>query len=178
MIKLLDFTNGNDHPFGNTQGRETFNQLLNYIDLHPELKVIELTLKGITATDASFPRESVISLAKHFKGEKWFILSDFCSPDLIDNWDYAAKAKQLPLVVRGESGLFSIGPELNSSAKELLEYVFKHQEVTTANVANTLNISVPNASTRLKKLVNEGLILRKEEVAPSGGIEYIYSSIK
>jgi len=41
-----------------------------------------------------------------------------------------------------------------------------------------LGISVQNASTRLKKLVSQGYILRSEEVAESGGIEFIYQAIK
>ena len=40
-----------------------------------------------------------------------------------------------------------------------------------------LKLSVQNASTRLKKLVNEGLILREEESAASGGKEFVYKSL-
>ncbi|KPC06070.1 Uncharacterized protein AC500_2039 [Pseudomonas amygdali pv. lachrymans] len=44
-------------------------------------------------------------------------------------------------------------------------------------MAETLEISVPNASTKLKKLLDQGYILRAEETAESGGIEYVYHAI-
>lgn len=178
-IKLIEFTDGNDHPFGNIQGREVFRKLLDFIDSQPTEKIFEISLEGIKATDASFPRESVISLIKQFSGEKWFYITHFDSNDLLDNWAYAAKAKEQPVIVyRDAKNVMTIGPEQNQSAKELLEYVIKHASVSTAKTANDLNISVQNASTRLKKLVNQGLILRAEEIAPSGGVEYIYNSVK
>ena len=179
MIKLLDFTEGKDHLFGNVQGREVFKKLLDFIDSHPTQKIFEVSLEGIKATDASFPRESVISLAKQLRGEKWFFITNFDTSDLIDNWDYAAKAKEQPIAISTDSSKPSvIGPEQKSAAWELLNFLFKNDSATTALVAKDLNISVQNASTRLKKLVNEGLIYRSEEVAPSGGIEYLYNYVK
>jgi len=176
MIKLVDFTGGNTHPFGNVQGREALRKLLDYVDSITD-SVIEVSLEGIEATDASFPRESVISMAKQLRGEKWFYLTGFCSADLLDNWDYGAKAKQQSLLVWDGSTPDYIGPELNSSTRQLLQYVLQHGCVTTASVAKGTGISVPNASTRLKKLVNEGLVLREEETAPSGGKEFIYKAL-
>jgi predicted transcriptional regulator len=40
-----------------------------------------------------------------------------------------------------------------------------------------LKISVPNASTKLKKLLDNGYLLRAEEAAESGGIEFMYHAI-
>jgi predicted DNA-binding transcriptional regulator len=181
MINLFEYTDGNDHPFGNVQGKKTFQALLEFVDRHPAQKVFEISLASITATDSSFPRESVISLAKYFRGERWFLLSGFnpADPDLLDNWDYAAKAKEQNLVVVKAAGeLAFIGPQLNESTKELVLLVFKHGSISTASVAKSLDISVQNASTRLKKLVSEGLIMRSEEIAASGGKEFIYKSLK
>ena len=61
--------------------------------------------------------------------------------------------------------------------QEVFDLVMKIKEITTNKVAGQLNLSVPNASTKLKKLVDEGYILRVEEVAEAGGIEFIYKSI-
>jgi predicted transcriptional regulator len=41
-----------------------------------------------------------------------------------------------------------------------------------------MNLSVQNASSKLKKLVDDGYILRFEETAESGGIEFIYQAIE
>ena len=177
MIKLVDYTGGNTHPFGNMQGREARNKLLDYIESVSD-RVFEISLEGIEATDASFPRESVISLVKQLRGERWFYLTGFNSVDLIDNWDYAAKAKQQSVLVWDGDVPKFIGPELNPATRQLLLYVLQHGSVTTANVAKGLSISVQNASTRLKKLASEGLVLRQEETALSGGKEFIYGSLK
>ena len=98
-IKLRELTE-DDHPFGNEQGRLVRNKLQLLIEKHLSETIYEVSLEGIKATDASFPRESVFSLVKQLKGERWFFLSHFSSDDLVDNWDYAARAKDIQLVVK------------------------------------------------------------------------------
>lgn len=178
ILRLLDFTKS-DHPFGNVQGKETFAKLKDYVDRHPTLAIFGISLEGIVATDASFPRESVLSIAKSYRESKGFYLLDVDHPDLLDNWEYAAQAKEQPIVVWSKASYRVLGlAALTSSTKELVDYVLKNGPVLASKVAVDLKISVPNASTRLKKLVNEGYIWRTEVVAESGGIEYVYSAIK
>jgi len=175
---LLDFTDGEDHPFGNILGKDCFRKLSEYIDLHPQYSIFEISLKGIVATDASFPRESVLSVAKLYHQTNSFFISNVQNPDTLDNWDYAAKAKEQPIIAWDKDTYRILGPTLTSSTLQLLDYVLTKKEVLAAQVANALGISVQNASTRLKKLVSEGYILRTEVAAESGGIEYIYQAIK
>ena len=177
IINLREFTI-DDHPFGNAQGRQTYNKLAEFIDANPSQTIFGISLNQIAATDASFPRESVIAIAKQYRGEKGFFLEGFKSRDLIDNWNYAAKAKDQPLVIWSDDGFELIGPEVSSSTKVLLEYIFANLSVTTSRVAIDLHISVQNASTQLKKLASLGFIMRSEEIAESGGLEYIYIAIK
>jgi len=177
-LRLIDLTEGNSHPFGNTKGRQVFTALHDQISAYPDTQIFEISLKGILATDASFPRESVISVAKQLRGEKWFCLTDFDSQDLLDNWDYAASAKQQPIVVWEDDGYKLIGSNLKPSGVELFDCVISSDYITTAEVARKLNISVQNASTRLKKLMNDGIIMRLEDTADSGGVEFIYKGIK
>lgn len=174
-IKLLELTENNDHPFGNILGREVFKRLQSFVDLYPNSKSFEISLEGIIATDSSFPRESVIALAKQLCGEKYFFITDANSVDLIDNWHYAAIAKQQSLIVMLAKEVRIIGPEAKNSTKSLLDIVLNQNGASTANVAKALNISVQNASTRLKKLVSEGLIMRTEVSSLTGGIEFIYT---
>lgn len=177
IIKLIEFT-VDDHPFGNIQGKETFKKLSEYIESRPENRVFGISLANIKATDASFPRESVVSLAKQLRGEKGFFLLDLHSRDLIDNWRYAAQAKEQPLVIWNEDSFEIIGPQISASTEALIKYVLGKGSVTASITANDLDISVANASTRLKRLVTDGYLMRLEEVASSGGIEYIYKAIK
>lgn len=176
-LTLLELTK-DDHPFGNVQGREVFRKLLDYVDAHPQSKIFGISLAGIVATDASFPRESVIAVAKQLRGEKGFYLEDFADRDVIDNWKYAASAKDQPLVIWRPEGYEVLGPEISSSVEALLNYVLSNGTVSAAQVAKSLDMSVQNASTRLKKLVEQGYIMRSEMVSESGGIEYLYQSIK
>lgn len=176
-INLRKFTI-DDHPFGNVQGRQTYNKLAEFIDANPTQTIFGISLSEIEATDASFPRESVVAIAKQYRGEKGFFLEGFKSRDLIDNWNYAARAKEQPLIIWGKNEFELIGPEISTSTKTLLAYIFEKRSVTTTRVANDLNISVQNASTKLKKLVEQGFIMRTEEIAETGGLEYIYFAIK
>jgi len=175
-IVLVDFTES-AHPFGNRKGREVYQKLLDVVEDHPATSIFVISLKGIKATDASFPRESVVSIAKQFRGEKGFFLTDFNSRDLIDNWSYAAKAKEQPLIIWYDHSHEIIGPDITSSTKDLVEYVIEKGKVTTSKVADDLNLSVQNASTKLKNLVKQGFVLRSEEIADTGGVEFKYHSI-
>jgi hypothetical protein len=176
IVKLLDLT-GDDHPFGNVQGKATFRMLLEIVEANPQALVFGISLDGIEATDASFPRESVVAVAKLFKGERGFFLKDVKNRDLLDNWRYAALAKEQPLTVWSNNGYEVIGPELSPSTAELLGCVLSSRSITTAKAADLLKISVPNASTKLKKLLDSGYVLRAEEAAESGGIEFMYQAI-
>ena len=175
-MRLRDFTN-DDHPFGNKQGRKTFALLSDYIDEHPA-DIYEISMDGIEATDVSFPRECVVSLAKMMKGEKGLFLSGELSKDLIDNWHYAAVAKDQPLIVKLKDGYRVIGPELNAGARQLFDFIMEEGEVTTAKVVKKFGGSAQNASAKLKKLYATGLILGRKEVAESGGHEFVYRAIK
>jgi predicted transcriptional regulator len=177
VAELLKITE-KEHPFGNRDGRTAFQKLSKFVEDRPGTDIFGISLRGIQATDASFPRESVILLAKQYRGEKWFFLTDFRNRDLIDNWDYAAKAKDQPLVIWTGPSFEIIGPTLTPAARELVEYVLTNEAVLASQAAADLGISVPSASTRLKTLVQQGYIMRVEDVAESGGIEFRYRAIK
>jgi hypothetical protein len=176
QVKLRELTSG-DRPFGNAEGKEVFRKLLAVVEAHPEAEVFGISLAGIAATDASFPRESVISVAKQLRGEKGFYLHDLTDRDLIDNWSYAARAKEQPIVIWDGDKFEVLGPELSAAAREMVHYVLRNGPVLASKVAADLHISVPNASTRLKHLVISGYMLRSEDVAETGGIEYRYKAI-
>jgi hypothetical protein len=176
-IYLRDFTS-DSHPFGNVEGKEVFRKLVSFVEAHPSHNIFGISLTGIDATDASFPRESVIAVAKQFRGQKGFFLTDISDRDLIDNWNYAAQAKEQPLIIWKDDQFEIIGPELNSAAKVLVQYVLTNRSVLASQTAEDLSLSVQNASTRLKNLVAQGYIVRLEDVADTGGIEFKYQAIK
>ena len=178
-MKLIDFCAGNPMPFGNQKGRDVFPKLKAIIDSRPSQNIFEISFEGIEFTDSSFARESILLLAKMFRGDKGIYLSHFDPQniDMLDNWDYAAEKVKQPILVKLGDSIKLLGTQPTTSNKEVFDLVMKDKSITTSKVASKLNLSVPNASSKLKKLVDDGFILRIEEVAESGGIEYIYKSI-
>ncbi|MDD2465562.1 MAG: hypothetical protein PHI97_16315 [Desulfobulbus sp.] len=177
IINLAELI-GSDLAFGNEEGRRIYQKLSSELDKHPGKDIFGISLKGIKATDASFPRESVISLLKSKKGEIGFYLLEFSTNDLRDNWDYAAKAKDQPIIVLGRNGYELIGPVLTTGAKELLDFIMKKGTTTTSKVAEEFGVSAQNASAKLKKLFTQGVIMGAKESAETGGVEFVYRAIK
>lgn len=176
IVDLFELT-VNPRPFGVSEGKDVLRKLSDFVQEHPDVQVFGVSLKNIEATDASFPRESVVALAKQLRGEKGFYLTDVTSRDVIDNWAYAAQAKEQPLVI-WNGRKHEVIPEMGPAAEALVNHVLDKGPVTASQVAAALHMSVPNASTRLKALVTQGYLMRVENVAESGGIEYTYKAIK
>jgi hypothetical protein len=177
-LNLADIAGKRDFFSGIELGQEVFQKLQREVASHPGVSIFGISLKGIQATDASFPRESVISLIKLLCGEKGFFLQDFSSDALLDNWKYAAIAKNQPVIVRKDAQRYEvIGAQLNGLA-DLLDFVMKEEVVTTSKVAKKFDISAPNASAKMKRLLQMGLVLGTKESAETGGLEYVYKAIK
>jgi hypothetical protein len=176
-IQLRDFMSSDD-GWGNDAGRALCSTLLNFVESHPECQIFEISLKKIKRTDASFPRESVAELARRFRKQLGFYLTDVENIDLLDNWDAAALKKEQPFFVWNEKGYTVIGPQPSSSNKVLIDYIVSRYETRTSDVVADLNIKVNNASMKLKQLWESGFILRREDAAETGGIEFVYHPIR
>lgn len=175
-IRLREFMERDD-GWGNEEGREVHQKLLRAVEGDAGKIVFRVSLAGIRRTDASFARESVIELARRYRGQKGFCLSDVPNQDLLDNWDAAAQRRQQPLTVwRGDRPEI-IGPAPSRGNKAALAYVLSVCETTAAAMAKALNLKLTNASSKLKQLLDEGFILRRDEISPTGGVEYHYFRI-
>jgi len=71
-----------------------------------------------------------------------------------------------------------LGPKITDSAQLLIDLIIKKNGMSTSEISENLNISLQNASNKLKKLFRAGFIFRRQNVAATGGIEYIYIPIK
>lgn len=177
-LRLADFIGGETEAWGNDHGREVFAQLLAEVEQHPGALVFEISLAGIRRTDASFPRESVVELARRFRKQFAFVVTDANDESLLFNWDAAAIKKEQPLFVKAADGSWTmLGPQLSSAKDRLLEYVMRNKKVRTAQVAADLSLKISNASTQLRDLWEMGYVLRREEVADTGGVEFVYLSV-
>jgi|GEM_PF-3838049 len=65
--------------------------------------------------------------------------------------------------------------KISASEREILAYIKRTNGTTSVNVADVFSISIPSASTRLKRLLEKGYLKRVEVLAKTGGLEYIYA---
>lgn len=177
LMKLFDFCDCSKVPHGNRTGKEAFIKMRDYVEKHREQTLFEISFTNIEFADSSFSRESIVLLAKVYRGLKGFIIINLEDEDVIDNIDYAAIALDQPLTIKCQYETRMLGPALTKSNLEIFNFVRDKKQVTTSQLASSLDLSVQNASSKLKKLVDDGYILRFEETAESGGIEFIYQSI-
>ncbi len=177
QIRLRDITKRSD-GWGHVLGRQVRDELQALIEDHPNEQIIRISLEGVKQTDITFPRTSVIELARSYRGKKGFCISHIEDPDLLENWDAAAHRQEQPITVCEPNGHYSIiGPEPSTGLRDMLHYVLSVPVAYTSEAANALGLRVPNASNKLKQLWSEGYILRREQSASSGGVEYEYIRI-
>lgn len=174
MVRLRDFMDDQD-GWGTEEGRVVHDKLLRFVEAHPAISLFKVSLDGVRRTDASFPRESVVEVARRYRKKMAFSLVDVDREDLLDNWDAAAQKKEQPIVAWTKRGHSVLGPKPSQGNIELLEFVLGRFETRASDAADALHLKLTNASTKLKLLWEQGYILRREETANTGGIEYVYS---
>lgn len=178
-ISLLHLMNGQTDGWGHQQGRMVHGRLLEIVEAAPESSIFRISLKGVRRTDASFPRESVVQMAKRFRGHKGFCLADGKDPDLLENWDAAAMRMEQPLFLWTAGGAHRLlGPQAPKGSVDALDLVTSEGHATASQIAKRLDIKINNASMKLRQLQEAGYLLREEEVAESGGVEFTYFRIK
>lgn len=176
LIVLKDYMDSGE-GWGHEEGHEVFLKLSKHFKNDPS-EIFNVSLKGIERTDVSFPRESVVSIAKHFKKQKWFCLSDLASISLMDNWDAAAEKLGIPLIAWDKDDYKILGLQPPKGTLPILEYILKVPMATTGEVVKAVKLNLPNVSNKLKKLYEDGFLMRKQQVAESGGLEFGYFRIK
>lgn len=176
-VKLVDLTKSSD-GWGNARGKEVGALLENFIKKHPETDVFKLSFHGIERTDASFSREAIVEIASRFRPRHAITIVDLDDDDLIENLEVAAVKKEQPLFMWHNDSWKLLGKSPTKGNIDLLNYILTVAEATTSAAAAALDLKLTNVSTKLKQLWESGYIMRREEMAPSGGIEFIYYRIK
>lgn len=176
-VKLLDLSKNPD-VWGNAKGKEVGALLQRFIQGHPTTDIFKLSFDGIERTDASFSREAVVEIASRFRTRHAITIVDLEDVDLIENLEVAAVKKEQPLFLWQKDSWKLLGQNPTKGNIDLLNYILTVAEATTSTAASALDLKLTNASTKLKQLWESGYIMRREEMAPSGGIEFIYYRIK
>jgi hypothetical protein len=120
----------------------------------------------------------VIELARRYRGQKGFCFIDLTDQDMLENWEAAAARKGQPMMVwKGKKGRL-IGVEPSRGNLEAFKFALEREHTrATEFAAATPNMSIANASTKFKQLWEQGFLLRREDVAESGGVEFTYYRI-
>lgn len=176
-IRLRNYLEHED-AWGSVEGSVVREKLLRAWEDRPDAMALRISLKGTRRTDTSFARECVLELAHRYRGRRGVCVTDVPSPDVLANWDAAAKAREQGLIVWDDREPRLIGPQPSSDTWELLKLVLDRGDVSAAEAARALDKQVNNVSTRLKRLADEGLVLRREVSASTGGLEYRYLAIR
>lgn len=176
IIDLRDFTDENN-PYGTARGRKTHAKLLLHINSLVNASTIGISLKRIDGADVSFLRESLVYTFKRFHKEIGFYVFDLVDEDIIANLNGAAQSGDFRITCWIDGRCRFLGPPPSPSSVPLLQVVADNRCATTVQVAHQLEMSVQNASTRLKRLSEEGFLTRTEMAAESGGKEFVYRVI-
>ena len=163
--------------WGREQGRMVYSQLLNFVESKAGVLIFHVSMKGVERTDISFASETIVELARRYRSTKGFALVDLSDSDMLENWDAAASRKDQPLIVLRNNGYELIGPKPSEGTDEAFRFAMRHSSVRAAQFASSINVSIANASMKFKQLWERGFLLRREAVAESGGIEFVYQPI-
>lgn len=172
QIRLIDVTKKN-FVMGSKVGDEVLNHLRSSVK--GPVNALEISLENMTAFDACFVRNGIAAFAKLNSKQIGTIITNVENVDILENLIYGFNAKQMPLLIKNKDGTGSIYGDLNSGGKEVLSFVYSKKQTTTSELSHFLDISSPNASSKLKKLFNQGYIHAYKQDAISGGIEYVYT---
>ena len=110
LVILRNFMD-DDQGWGREAGRIVYQRLLAHVEATPGVIVFRLSFRGVRRVDISFASETVVELARRYKGAKGFCLADFTDVDFIENLEAAASKKMQPLMIWQDDAARVIGAE-------------------------------------------------------------------
>ena len=183
LIDFMSFVDLNEDNetrdgWGIKDGERVGAEIRAFVFNRPEVDIFSISLKGIRRLDASFPREAFTMLARDQVGKHGFFVSNVSNDVILDNIRAGADKLGFPIHAGLDDGKVAIlGPSPKRTQKQLYDYVAMKRWVATSEVAEKFDLKINNASNKLKELVGEGFLLRKEGVAETGGVEFHYYPI-
>ncbi len=164
--------------WGRSQGRAVYHLLLKFVEDNPGSVVFRISLQGVKRMDISFASETIVELARRFRRSKGFYLVNLTDTDMVENIDAACVKKNLPILIVGKEQTSLIGLKPSEGTREAYEFAMNRSYVRASELAKERGISLQNASMKLKKLWDQGFLLRQEIASDSGGVEFEYSKIQ
>jgi hypothetical protein len=166
-----------DEGWGREQGREVYQRMLRFVEDSPGVQIFRVSMKGVKRLDISFSSETVVELARRFRGKKGFCLIDLADRDLMENIDAAAEKKEQPILVWHGKSANLIGAAPSEGAREAFQFAMGRPQTRASEFAARRGISIANASMKFRQLWEQGFLLRRESAADTGGVEFVYQRI-
>jgi len=164
--------------WGREQGRQVFQRLLDAVEAVPQCAVFRVSMRGVQRADISFASETLVELARRFRGLKGFCLVDLSDQDVKENYEAAAARKTQPLIVWNGRAASVLGAQPSQGTRDAFEFALQRPRTRAAEfVAERSGMTIANASMKFKQLWEQGFLLREESAADTGGVEYVYSRI-
>jgi hypothetical protein len=178
-LRLREFMTEDD-GWGRPAGRGTYQRLMEFVEGHPGAMIFRVSLIGVRRVDISFASETIIELARRYRGQKGFCFVDLVDIDQRENWEAAAQRAKHPIMSLNKHGQpVILGVEPSQGNADALKFALAKPETRAAEyAASAKGVSITNASTKFKQLWEQGFLLRREAVAESGGVEYVYFRIQ
>jgi hypothetical protein len=164
--------------WGRPEGREVYPALLNFVEAHPGTKIFRVSLERVQRMDMSFVSETIVQLAKRYRGNKGFCFIDMPNEDMAENIDAAAMKGEQPFLVWRNTKPSLLGPQPGPGTVDPFNFALQRPYTRVADfVAANRDVSLTNASNKFKQLWQQGYLLRRERAAETGGVEYVYYRI-
>lgn len=164
--------------WGREQGRATYQAMLSFVEDNPGAVIFKVSVGDVKRVDISFASETIVELARRFRRRKGFCFMDLDDNDMAENWDAAAVRKAQPLMSWSHGKGRALGMPPSQGTLPAFEFALQRPRVRAAEfAASTHGVSIANASTKFKHLWEQGFLLRREDIAESGGLEYSYYRI-
>lgn len=175
-IKLSNYLTALE-GWGRAAGQAAQAKLRQHIDGRGPASLVRISLQSVKRLDVTFAREAIIGLVQHYRGSPAFCLVDLPAGDVFGNIAAAAAREALPLTIWSGGEAQIVGKSPSQGNRQALGLALARAELRAADLAAASGVSIANASTKLKQLWADGFIMRRQFIAPSGGIEFVYHRI-
>ena len=165
--------------WGRASGREVYPALVDFVESKAGTLVFRVSLHGVKRVDISFASETVVELARRYRGKKGFCFWDLADEDMQENWAAAAERSKQPLMTWTQGKGRVLGPQPWQGVVDAFGFALAKGEARASDYAASVKgMSITNASNKFKQLWENGFLLRREITAESGGVEFLYIAIK
>lgn len=153
--------------------------MVDFVESKPGKVIFRVSITGVKRVDISFASETIVELARRYRGRKGFCFTDLEDLDMEENWSAAAERAKQPLMNWNGGKFRVLGPQPSQGVVDAFRFALTKGETRASDYsASSKEVSITNASNKFKQLWENGFLLRREATAESGGVEFLYVPIR